>query len=158
MLVDPNGAAFGIVPLSSVEPPAAAVSAGSGDGADPVGSIAWLDLTVADAAATRDFYRQVVGWSVQDVAMKDAAGAYADFNMLGGDGEPAAGVCHARGVNADLPPVWMLYLPVGDLGESLQLVEEEGGEVIKATRGTDGRWAHAAVRDPVGVCLALVQG
>ncbi len=88
--------------------------------------------------------------------MEDASERYADYNMLGGDGNPAAGICHARGVNLGLPPVWMIYLPVGDLAESLRRVREEGGEVIKATRGADGEYVHAAVQDPVGACLALV--
>jgi len=158
VLLDPNGAAFGIIPVVSAEalPPAEGVA--SHGAAAAVGRIAWLDLTVSDASATRDFYRQVVGWSVQDVEMEDAGRRYADYNMLGDDGNPSAGVCHARGVNLGLPPVWMIHLPVGDLAESLRRVREEGGKVIKATRGPDGEYAHAAVQDPVGACLALVSG
>jgi predicted enzyme related to lactoylglutathione lyase len=158
VLLDPGGAAFGVIPVVSAEvyPPTEGVS--SRDASAPVGCISWLDLTVTDASATRDFYRQVVGWSVQDVEMEDAGERYPDYNMLGGDGNPAAGVCHARGVNLGLPPVWMIYLPVGDLAESLRRVREGGGEVLKAIRGTDGQYAYAAVRDPVGACLALVAG
>jgi predicted enzyme related to lactoylglutathione lyase len=158
VLLDPNGAAFGIIPIVSAEavPPA--------DGTEPrddeegMGRIAWLDLTVSDASATRDFYRQVVGWSVQEVEMDDEERRYSDYNLLSDDGSPAAGVCHARGVNLGLPPVWMIYLPVGDLAESLRRVGAEGGEIIKATRGSDGEYAAAVMRDPVGACLALVQG
>ncbi len=158
VLLDPNGAAFGIIPVVSAEafPPTEGVS--SRDASAPVGCISWLDLTVSDASATRDFYRQVVGWSVQDVEMAEAGKRYSDYNMLGGDGNPAAGVCHARGVNLGLPPVWMIYLPVGDLAESLRRVREGGGKVIKATRGADGEYAYAAIQDPVGACLALVPG
>jgi len=154
VLRDPQGATFGIIPVVS----AAALPATASDPSAPVGCIAWLDLTVPDAPATRDFYRQVIGWSVQDVAMADEGERYADYNMLGADGTSAAGVCHARGVNLGLPPAWMLYLPVGDLVESLRRVEEEGGRVIKATRGRNGAYAYAAVQDPVGACLALVPG
>jgi len=152
VLLDPNGAAFGIIPVVPAEaiPPT--------DAAARAGCIAWLDLTVADAPATRDFYRQVVGWSVQDVEMEDAGDAYIDYNMLGDDGKPAAGVCHARGVNLGLPAVWMIYLPVGELAESLRRVEEEGGKIIKATRGSAGELAYAVVQDPVGVYLALGPG
>ena len=57
-----------------------------------------------------------------------------------------------------LPPVWLMYLPVGDLPESLRRVREGGGEIIKATRETDGTDASAVVQDPVGACLALVPG
>ena len=153
VLLDPNGAAFGIIPVVSAEaiPPT--------DGAAArVGRISWLDLTVSDASATRDFYRQVVDWSVQDVEMEDASERYADYNMFGDDGTPAAGVCHARGVNLGLPPIWMIYLPVGDLAESVRRVREEGGQIIKATRGNDGEYAYAVVQDLVGAYLALVPG
>ena len=158
VLLDPNGAAFGIIPVVSAEafPPTEGVE--SRDASDRVGCISWLDLTVSDASTIRDFYRQVIDWSVQDVEMEEGSVSYADYNMLDDDGSPTAGVCHARGVNLGLPPVWMIYLPVGDLAESLRRVREEGGKVIKATRGTDGEYAYAVVQDPVGACLALVPG
>ncbi len=158
VLLDPNGAAFGIIPVVPQEALPPPEDDASREAAGRVGSIAWLDLTVSDAAMTRDFYRRVVGWSVQDVEMEDGSERYADYSMLGDDEQPAAGVCHARGVNGDLPPVWMIYLPVGDLAESLGRVREEGGTVVKATRGKDGGYAYAVVRDPVGACLALVPG
>lgn len=158
VLLDPNGAAFGIIPVVPAEAIPPIDGAAAGDGAARVGRIAWVDLTVPDASATRDFYRQVVGWSVQDVELEDGDERYADYNMLGADGSPAAGVCHARGVNLGLPPVWMIYLPVGDLAESIRRVEEEGGRIIKATRRNDGEYVSAVVQDPVGACLALVPG
>ena len=155
VLLDPNGAAFGIIPI--VPPPA--IPPISGDSSSEVmGQISWLDLTVSDAAATRDFYQEVVGWSVQDVEMEDAGGRYSDYAMCASDGVAVAGVCHARGVNQGLPPVWMICLPVGDLGQSLDRVKENGGEVVRARKGSDGEVAYAAVRDPVGACLALVPG
>lgn len=154
VLLDPNGAAFGLIPVVPVGamPPAAHETGVA------VGRIAWLDLTVSDASATRDFYRQVVGWSVHNVAMEDGGETYADYGMLGDDGNPAAGVCHARGVNVGLPPVWMIYLPVGDLAESLRRVQEEGGKVIKAMQSEDGAHVYAAVQDPAGAYFALAPG
>jgi len=95
---------------------------------------------------------------VQPVEMEDGDERYADYTMLGADGNPAAGVCHARGVNVGLPPVWMLYLPVGDLTESLRRVQEEGGKVVTAMQGNDGAYVYAAVQDPAGVYLALMPG
>jgi uncharacterized protein len=156
VLQDPNGAAFGIIPVVAPEALPSGETGQSPAAADRIGRIAWLDLTVPNAAATRDFYVQVVGWSVEDVEMKDGDERYSDYTMMRQDGAPGAGVCHARGVNADLPPVWMLYLPVDDLDESLRRAEAEGGEVIKVFRRPDGRAVYAAVRDPVGVAFALV--
>lgn len=157
VLLDPNGAAFGVIPIVAAE------AIRSSDGTAPeasarVGRIAWLDLTVPDASAIRDFYQQVIGWSAQDVEMEDGGERYADYNMLGGDGKPAAGVCHARGMNAGLPPVWMIYLPVNDMAESLRRAQEEGGKVIRAVRGKDGQYAYAVIQDPAGAYLALAPG
>jgi uncharacterized protein len=157
VLMDPSGAAFGIIPVIPAEalPPSAG---DAGDSGRAVGRIVWLDLTVADASATCDFYRQVVDWSVQDVQMEDGGERYADYNMIGDDGNASAGICHARGMNADLPPVWMIYLPVGDLAESLRRVDEEGGRILKTMQGAHGQYAYAAIQDPVGVALALTPG
>ncbi len=155
VLLDPNGAAFGIIP---VVPPEAIESMQDGASSDPVGRIAWLDLTVPEASVTRDFYRDVVGWSVQDVEMEDAGERYADYALCTPDGTAVAGVCHARGVNQGLPTVWLICLPVGDLGESLGLVRDEGGEVVEARKAAGGGYAYAVIRDPVGVCMALVPG
>lgn len=157
VLLDPNEAAFGIIPIIPAEAIPPSPSSESHD-AMPVGRIAWLDLTVSDASATCDFYQQVVGWLVQNVEMQDEGERYVDYNMLGEDGNPAAGICHARGVNLGLPPVWMIYLPVGDLAESLRRIQEEGGKVVKAIRDKDGKYVYAAVQDAVGAHLALMPG
>lgn len=147
---DPSGAAFGLIPVVAPEhiPPAPENDA-------PVGCIAWMDLTVPDATALREFYREVIDWTVEDVPMDDGGEAYADYNMVGGDGAPAAGVCHARGANADMPAVWMMYLPVGDLDESLRRVPAEGGKVLKDATSPDGSFRFAVIEDPVGAVFAL---
>ena len=154
VLLDPNGAAFGIIPVVSAE----ALPSTQGNSSAPVGCIAWVDLTVSNAPSTRDFYSQVIGWSVEDVEMEDSGERYADYNMLGDDGNPAAGVCHARGGNLGLPPVWMIYLPVRDLSESLRRVREERGKIIKESTETDDGYAYAIIQDPMGVTLALAPG
>jgi uncharacterized protein len=158
VLLDPNGAAFGIIPVVPPElmpqtDDTAACEAGNG-----VGCIAWLALTVDGASDALNFYRQVVGWSVQNVDVEDGGEIYTDYNMLGDDGCAAAGVYHARSVNLGLPAVWIIYLPVGDLAESLRRVQEEGGTIIKAIKGGDGTYASAVIQDPIGACLALVAG
>lgn len=154
VLLDPNGAAFGLV---QVVAPEALPDEESIPEEEPVGHIAWLDITVADAEATRDFYREVVGWTVEDIAMDDDGEAYADYSMVGEEGTMGAGVCHARGAIAGLPPVWIVYLPVGDLAESLRRVALEGGEVVWTMPGEDGAVAYAIIQDPAGAHLGLLQ-
>ena len=75
------------------------------------GGIGWLDLTVPNADNVRDFYASVCDWSPVEVSMGD----YADYAMAQADGTSVAGICHARGGNADLPNVWLPYFVVEDL-------------------------------------------
>ena len=157
-MLDPNGAAFGIIPVVSEEEISAHYSDASHNADRPLGRITWFDLTVSDATATSDFYRQVIGWSLQDVDMEDAGEHYADYNMIGDDGNSAAGVCHARGINLGLPPVCMMYLPVSDLTERLRRVREEGGKIIRETKRADGGYGYVIIEDPVGAILALAPG
>ncbi|MCR9159907.1 MAG: VOC family protein [bacterium] len=121
------------------------------------GRIAWLDLTVHDADAARDFYAAVIGWTPDPASMKDDAGAYSDYCMLAG-GQAVAGVCHARGPNLGLPPVWMLYVPVGDLNASIAAIEPSGGSVLEVMRGKGDAPTGVILRDPIGAHMALVAG
>ena len=119
-----------------------------------IGTIAHLDLTVPEAATLRDFYSAVLGWQAQPLDM----GGYDDFVMLAADGAtPVAGVCHARGENAALPPQWLVYITVADLDASIARCEERGGEVIAAPKG-EGAGRYCIIRDPAGAVMALMQG
>ncbi len=116
------------------------------------GSIGWVDLTVEDAERVRAFYARVVGWRPSPVDM----GGYSDFNMCApGSGTPTAGVCHARGANADLPPQWLIYLIVEDLDASVAGCRELGGEVIAGPREMAGQGRYCVIRDPAGAAAAL---
>jgi hypothetical protein len=115
------------------------------------GTITWQDLTVGDAEALRDFYAAVVGWTAEPVKMGD----YADFTMKA-DGEAIAGVCHARGGNADLPPQWLVYITVDDLDHSMDECVRLGGAIIAAPRGLAGG-RFCVIRDPAGAVCALYQ-
>jgi predicted enzyme related to lactoylglutathione lyase len=119
----------------------------------PVGSIGWCDLTVPQADTVRDFYRGVVGWTATDVDM----GGYADYCMNQPyNGTATTGVCWARGVNADLPPVWLVYFVVASIDESLARVRAQGGTVLRApAAGGGGRMA--VIKDPAGAICALYE-
>ena len=83
-------------------------------------------------------------------------GGYNDFNMETSSQETVAGICHAKGENANLPPQWMIYITVDDLDESVAACERLGGQVICPPRSVGGGRC-AVIRDPAGACAALYQ-
>ena len=116
------------------------------------GTITWIDITVEDADRLRDFYQSVTGWSPEPLAM----GGYSDYVMNDADGEAAAGVCHARGSNADLPPQWLVYITVEDLDHSVAECQRLGGSVITPPRSYGGG-RYCVIKDPSGAVCALYQ-
>jgi predicted enzyme related to lactoylglutathione lyase len=118
-----------------------------------VGSIGWIDMSTADASGVRDFYKAVVGWDTEDVDM----GGYADYVMKAPDsGDGVAGVCHARGSNAELPPGWLIYITVADVEASAAACTKHGGKVLVEPRGLAGG-RFCVVEDPGGSVAALYQ-
>ena len=118
-----------------------------------LGAIVWRDLTVDDADTVRDFYEQVVGWETKPLAMD----GYDDYVMIArGTGESVAGVCHARGSNAAVPPQWLVYVTVADVVASAARCTELGAEVLDGPRPIGGK-PFFVVRDPAGAVLALIE-
>ena len=115
------------------------------------GEISWTDLTVEQAEQIRDFYQAVVGWTPEALSM----GTYSDF-VMNANGTGTAGICHARGSNADLPPVWLIYITVDDLDHSLDECERLGGSLVSAPRSYGGG-RYCVIKDPAGAVCALYQ-
>jgi len=129
-----------------------------------LGTVTWVDLTVADAPEIRDFYEAVVGWTPRPLDM----GEYADFEMLPPDGgisesvggdiaqatppKAAAGICHARGGNAKLPPQWIVYVPVNDLARSLYACQRLGGKIVHRLSEH-----YVLIQDPAGAVMMIYQ-
>jgi uncharacterized protein len=117
------------------------------------GTIGWLDITVPEAGKLCEFYAQVAGWRVEPIDM----GGYQDFCMLGAGGSAVAGICHSRGANRDLPPVWLPYITVPDLDASLARCAETGGAVQSPPRSAGAYGRIAVIRDPAGAFVALLE-
>ena len=118
-----------------------------------VGKIGWIDMTLDDAAGVRDFYEAVVGWESDGVDM----GGYSDYVMkMPTSGDGVAGICHARGSNADFRSGWLIYIVVADVEKSAAACTEHGGKVVVAPRGLAGG-RFCVIEDPGGSIAALYQ-
>ena len=119
-----------------------------------VGTVGWIDLTVGNAEEVCDFYAAVTGWESSAVDM----GGYNDFNMTSPESEePRAGVCHARGANADLPPAWLIYITVSDLDHSIKRCLSLGGDIVRPLTEMSGYGRYCVIRDPAGAVAALFE-
>jgi len=117
-----------------------------------IGAICWQDLTVRHAEKVRKFYCEVVGWQSQPLDM----GGYSDFVILPpGSKKGVAGICHARGCNAKLPPQWLIYINVKNLNASIRRCRKLGGKVIDGPRKME-KLRFCAIQNPTGAVAALI--
>lgn len=119
------------------------------------GQFFWSDLTVPDATSLKEFYKQVIGWQEQEVAMKDSGETYSDYAMTSDDGTAVSGICNQRGVNTNIPPQWIMYINVENVKESLEKALNLGGKLIMESKKADGSYNFVIVQDPVGAVFGL---
>ncbi len=118
-----------------------------------IGTMAWLDLSVNNAEVVKSFYQEVIGWKVDNISM----GEYDDYAMLEPiNSEAVAGVCHAQGVNKDLPPAWLPYFLVADIEQSIAAVQAKGGTLVTEIKAM-GSDKYVVIQDPAGAVCAIYQ-
>lgn len=119
-----------------------------------IGKITWTDLTVINAKEVKNFYSNVVGWKVEPFDM----GGYNDFTMNSPQrGNPVAGICHSQGVNAGLPPQWLIYITVKNVDESAKQCLDLGGKLIVEPKNMEGHGRYCVIEDPAGAVAALFE-
>ena len=119
-----------------------------------VGTIGWTDLTISNAEEIRNFYSRVVGWKPQPLSM----GQYDDYVMNTPETETSiAGVCHARGGNAGLPPQWLIYITVANVDESIATCKSLGGKILAEAKNYSDMGRYCVIQDPAGAVCALFE-
>jgi predicted enzyme related to lactoylglutathione lyase len=135
-----------------------------------IGDMAWMDLSVPNAEQVKDFYQKVLGWNSEAVKMSCGEEVYADFAMNSvneysttkeesstnnaSDTQFVTGICHAKGANEDMPPVWLPYFLVADIELAVSTVIKEGGELATNIKSM-GDDKYVVIKDPAGAQCAL---
>jgi predicted enzyme related to lactoylglutathione lyase len=118
------------------------------------GTIEWIDLSVPNAIELRDFYSQVTGWTSSPVTVAD----YEDYCVHpAGTEQPVAGICHARGENANMPAQWLIYINVEDIDNSIRKCLALGGSIVVPMRDMGSHGRMCVIKDPAGAVSALIE-
>ncbi|WP_018350229.1 VOC family protein [Longispora albida] len=138
VLVDPQGAAFGVwQPLAF---------AGFGRTGEP-GTFAWMDLASPDIPASKAFYGTVFGWSASE----------GDYVHVSKDGTEFGGIMDMTGYPEGVPPHWMVYFGTADVDASVAKVLSLGGAQHVPPAPIPGGGRFAIVTDPQGAAFALYE-
>ena len=107
-----------------------------------LGAVILAALLVGGSASANDF-----GWTLSESSTSPTANA----------GDPVAGICHARSVNRDLPPQWLVYITVEDLMASIDTCERLGGKVVFGPKEMGDGSRYCVIQDPAGAYAAVYE-
>jgi hypothetical protein len=140
VVVDPQGAALGLVRLAAGDPP---------DEVSPQENhFFWMEYLAGDTAAALDFYSGLLGYQAE---ITDNVGGK-PYQVLR-QGRPRAGLLLAP--PEGIRPTWLAYVLVKDPAALAARVESLGGKVLLAPRADLRKGTLAIVADPSGAALAL---
>ena len=142
VLTDPAGAVFGLWQPAGHQGFEVVKEAGA-----PV----YFQLMTRDYGKALDFYREVFGWQTDVVSDSDEF----RYSTASFDGDALLGVMDGTtDLPEGVPSNWFFFLGADDVDNTVQLIVDNGGSVIRAAEDTPyGRLA--AVADPTGAGFNL---
>lgn len=144
VLTDPQGAAFAIYKSANPE------SQDSTD-KDQIGRFSWNELATTDYKGAFSFYSELFGWEPQEAMDMGPGGIY---QIYGQSGAPLGGMFN-KPDEMPGPPMWLYYVSVKDVNESVAQVTELGGQVLNGPMEVPGGDLIAQCVDPQGALFAL---
>jgi len=113
---------------------------------------AWVDLSSADAAASRTFYSKVFGWQVE-VNPDPQYGGYALAKL---DGKDVGGI--GPTMSPDAPTAWNIYIGTEKVDDLARNVTAAGGTVVAPPFDVRDQGRMAVFQDPSGAFISAWQG
>lgn len=110
------------------------------------GAPSWLQHSSSDPAEARKFYERVLGWTVNEMPMKDGS-SYAAI-LVGG--QPVGGF--APGGDAG----WLTYITVENVDRRLEEARAAGAKVVADAVTVPGVGRMATIADPFGGRIAFI--
>ena len=117
------------------------------------GQFSWVDLMSLEAAAAKQFYGDLFGWTPVDM-QDDTGGTYTQFHLRD---KPVAGLgeMSAEMKETGMPAVWNSYVTVEDADACAARATEIGGAVQMPVMQITDAGRMAILADPTGARLSI---
>ncbi len=143
VVVDPQGALFGLARISRGDPP---------DGVPaPIGAFLWMEYVAEDAPGALAFYKDALGFTADPVE----DGTKVEYFALKSADAPRAGLYASPW--KEVRSNWLPYIRVADAAAAAKKAESLGGRIALAPRPEVRNGTLAIVTDPSGAAVALQQ-
>lgn len=117
----------------------------------PNGTPCWVDVSVPDLEAAKDFYGAALGWS----SFEDSGEEFGHYNVgkVGGRSVGAIGPLQYEGQSSS----WTVYVATDDVDGTAKLITDNGGTVVAPPMDIPGSGRMAIATDPQGATFGVWQ-
>jgi len=116
----------------------------------PAGTPCWVDISVPDLDAAREFYGQALGWS-----FLDSGEEFGHYTICQVDGSAAAAIAPQQ--YEGQPVAWTVYLASDDVDGTAKLIKDNGGTVVVEPMDIPGSGRMCIAQDPQGAAFGVWQ-
>lgn len=116
----------------------------------PPGTPCWLDISVPDPAAAKEFYGAIAGWDFADQGEE-----FGNYVIARRGGSDAAGFGPMQ--SPDQPVAWTMYFASDDANATARAVTDNGGQVIMEPMVMPGLGQMLIAADPQGAAFGVWQ-
>lgn len=117
------------------------------------GTFCWYELSTNDLAAARQFYSELLGWTLPT---SDVAGMH--YTEIEAAGQRIGGMCQQTAESGPaVPPHWMAYIAVEDVDTLAARVESLGGKVSVPPTDIPNVGRFAVIHDPAGAVFSIIK-
>jgi uncharacterized protein len=117
------------------------------------GTFCWTDLSTTDAAAAKQFYTELFGWTAVDMPM----GPDMIYTMLQVEGKDVTALYQQGPEEQGMPPHWNSYVSVSSADDIAARAKALGGTVLAEPFDVAELGRMAIVQDPTGAVVGVWQ-
>lgn len=121
----------------------------------PHGTFSWADCASTDAVASKKFYSELMGWTIQDIPLGEGA-VYTMFEV-DGTSVAASSQMQAEMQAQGIPSHWTSYVTVDNVDAMVDKIKALGGSVMGEPFDVMEEGRMLILSDPEGAVLALWQ-
>lgn len=116
------------------------------------GAFSWSELITSDIAGAKEFYGQLLGWTLKEGPM-----ASVPYTTIEVDGKEIGGMAPPPPNQANMPPTWGIYITVDDVDAIAAKAKSLGGEVLLPPMTVEEVGRFSLIKDPQGATFCAIQ-
>ncbi len=115
------------------------------------GVFSWNELMTTDVSAAKQFYREALGWDLQDLNNPGMA-----YTIARKGTREVAGIMAMPKDSQSMAPSWGSYVTVDDVDARVARVKSLGGKLCVPPQDIPNVGRFAVIADPQGAMLAMI--